>query len=120
MTLARKIYKQMKIGKEYRMADLLEMMYKAEREYMDSNPDIDEALNEEWLGAVQSSNLPQRIRDALKITREFGYTEVIINTTPMHNVTCNIRCVGKWGIGYTRKKTYHYDEFKDFIYRRIK
>ena len=120
MTLARKIYKLMEIGKEYRMGDLIEMLYKAEREYMDTDPDIEEALNEEWLEAVQGANLHQKVRDALKVTRDFGYTAVSVTVTPAHNWTGTIRCKGRYGIGYTKQKTYHYGEFKDFTYKRIK
>lgn len=120
MTLARKIYKLMEVGKEYRMADLIEMLYKAEREYMDSDPDIEEALNEEWLEAVQGGNLRQKVREALKVTRDFGYTTVSVTVTEAHDWTGTIRCKNRYGIGYTKQKTYHYGEFKDFTYRRIK
>lgn len=89
MTLARKVYRLMVPGKDYRISDLVDMLYAAEREYMDSNPDIEEALNEEWLEAVQSSNLRQKVREALKVTRKFGYTEVNVKTIEAHerNVT---------------------------------
>lgn len=63
MTLARKVYRLMVPGKDYRISDLVDMLYAAEREYMDSNPDIEEALNEEWLEAVQSSSLRQKAHE---------------------------------------------------------
>lgn len=120
MTLARKIYKMMEIGKDYRMSDIVDMLYSAEREYMDSDPDIDEALNEEWLEAVQGSDIRQKIRDALKITRKFGYTTVNVTVIEPHDVEVSYRAKGKYGIGFTGRKTLHYGEFKDYTYRRIK
>lgn len=120
MTLARKLYRLMVPGRKYHMDELLELLMNAERDYMDSDPDIEDALNEEWLEAVQSANLRQRVKEALAITRKFGYTEVVVEVTPAHDFTGTIRSKGKYGIGYTRKKTYHYGEYKDFTYRRVK
>lgn len=113
MTLARKIYKLMEIGKEYRINELADLLYKAESE--EDWYGREEALDEEWLDAVYSGNLRQRIREALKITRKFGYTTVTVTVTPAHDWTGTIH--GKHG---AFKRTYHYGEFKDFTYRRIK
>lgn len=120
MTLARKVYKLMVPGKDYRIDDLVNILYAAEREYLDSNPDIEEALNEEWIEAVQSSDLRKKVREALKITRKFGYTEVNVKIIEAHDRKVTYHGHGKYGIGFTGHKTLHYGEFKDYTYRRIK
>lgn len=120
MTLARKVYKLMVPGKGYRINELVSMLYAAEREYLESNPSIEEALSEEWLEAVQSSNLKQKIREALKQTRKFGYTEVNVKVIEAHDTDVTYRGHGKYGIGFTGHKTLHYGEFKDYTYRRIR
>ena len=118
MTLARKIYKLMEIGKEYHVKELADLLYKAEAE--GDYYGREEALDEEWLEAVYSGNLKQRIREALKITRKFGYTDVVVKVTPAHDWTGTVHWRDRHGISHSAKKTYHYDEFKEFTYRRIK
>lgn len=124
MTLARKIYKLMEIGKEYHVKELADLLYKAEAEYMDfayeKNISIEEMLDEEWLTAVSGGDLRKKIREALKITRKFGYTDVVVKVTPAHDWTGTVHWRDRHGICHSAKKTYHYDEFKDFTYRRIK
>lgn len=120
MTLARMVYKLMLTGKDYRIDDLISMLYEAERKYLDTCPDIDEALSQEWLEAVQSSDLRQKVREALKLTRKFGYTTVNVTTIPAYDVKVSYRAHGKYGIGFTGQKTLHYGEFKTYTYRRIR
>lgn len=122
MTLARKIYKLMEIGKDYHISELVELLYQAEREYMSSDYDIEEALEEEWLAAVHSSYavLTQKIREALKVTRQFGYTTVNVTVTEAHDKVVTAYRTGRYGIRHSYKKNLHYGEFKDYTYRRIK
>lgn len=120
MTLARVIYKIMEINVEYTLDDIMHELYRIEEQYMRNCDNIEEALDEEWLEAVQSSNLRERVKQALAVTRKFGYTEVIVREVKPFDKEVTCRRTGKYGIGRTSKKVLHYGAFKSFTYRRIK
>lgn len=119
MTLARKIYLMMEIGKKYFINEIVDMLYSAEREYMETNPDFNELLEQQWIEAIQGANVNQKIRDALKITRKYGYTTVNVNVIPAHDVVITTRRK-KCGVSIREHKTIHRDEFTEFTYIRIK
>lgn len=116
MTLARKIYFLMELGKPYHMQELVDLLQNAYDEYLNvEEHTVDEYLAEEWIQLFERADHVQQIRDALKLTRKYGYTKVDVKTTEAHDVK-----VMHHGKHRDWVRTLHYDEFKEYTYTRIK
>ncbi len=81
MTLARKVFLMMEIGKRYTASDLERMVRteykKTYNELLEAN-DMDTYLAEEWIADAERGDLRKKIREALATTRKFGYTKIEI------------------------------------------
>lgn len=120
MTLARKIFLMMEIGHLYtasRLAEMLKAEYERVYNELVDAGDMDTYLNEEWMQACETdpATLRVRVREALAVTRKFGYTKVEVESYDPYFIETH-HC----GKGYGKTIKYYHDGGKRFYYIRIR